>query len=289
MAAPVTTLVEEEEIIQYLHPYLLTLNYEKYAVKLLVIFTALLLFSTLFLVSWIIFSPLAAFRSLRIKEKIFWNLAVVRAVFGVAASVIGAWTIFTHTNYHRDIVFGQTATGSFTMNATIGFFLFECIALITSDIIFHSFSCLLHVHHMFCTIVAAVVTLSEAGYSLSLMSLSLEMSTPFSAVCWILLKSGMGSTKYWLINQMILLHTFHLRSVVECYIWWLTFKEWSIIWKSMPWITFVTGYTALALFTFIATPYWGYKKTLQLANPVDWNFESNARNPVQNGHTTKLE
>lgn len=197
--------------------------------------------------------------------------------------------MFTHTNYTRDMVFGQTATGSFAMNVCLGFFLFECVALTASDIIFHSFSRLLHAHHIFCAIAAAVIIFWEAGYALVLLSLSLEMCTPFTAICWILLKSGMGNSKYWFINQIILIHTFHLRSVVECYIWWLTYKEWTIIWKTMPWMPFVTGYTALALITFIATPYWGYKKTLQLANPQDWNFQSGSKNHINKERVTKVD
>lgn len=201
----------------------------------------------------------------------------------------GAWTIFCHTNYYRDVVYGQTATGSFAMNVTTGFFLFESLTLIVSDLVFATFSRLLHVHHILCAIGSSAIIFSESGYGFTLMALALEMSTPFSAVCWILLKAGLGRTKIWTINQVVLLHAFHLRSVVECYIWWLTYKEWPVIWAAMPWPSFIAGYTALTLFTFIATPYWGYKKTMQLANPTDWNFEQAPGNQVPNGRAHKIE
>ncbi|XP_012942747.1 protein CLN8-like [Aplysia californica] len=201
----------------------------------------------------------------------------------------GAWVVFTPTNHDRDPVFGLSATGTFAMTVTAGFFLFECLALTWSDWTTNSLSKMLHLHHWLSLAGSVTVVLTEAGYTVASRSLTLEMSTPFSALCWMLLKAGLGRSWLWTVNQMVLLHAFHLRSVVECHIWWNTFTHRQAIWADMPWSTFLSVYAALSMFTFMATPYWGYKKTLQMGHPHDWNFENDQDDTLKNGKLAKNE
>jgi ceroid-lipofuscinosis protein 8 len=41
----------------------------------------------------------------------------------------------------------------------------------------------------------------------------------------------------------------------------------------MPMTVFLMLYVQLTLVSLVMTPYWTYKKTAQMINPVDWNFE----------------
>jgi len=65
----------------------------------------------------------------------------------------------------------------------------------------------------------------------------------------------------------------------------------------MPLPIFILLYTQLVLQFFMLTPYWTYKKMMQLFNPVDWNHpETQNRQVFMNGdamngdvRTSKLE
>ena len=55
----------------------------------------------------------------------------------------------------------------------------------------------------------------------------------------------------------------------------------------MPGIMFVILYTQLVLVTCVMTPYWTYKKTVQMINPIDWNFEDSEKTKQMNGSAKK--
>nr|KAG5706406.1 hypothetical protein BaRGS_033167 [Batillaria attramentaria] len=174
----------------------------------------------------------------------------------------------------KDVVFGTTATSSFALCITVGFFLFECGALTVSDAIFKSFSFLLNLHHWLSLVGYSLLIYYGAAHWIGCKGLVLEMSTPFSALCWTLLKAGKERSVVWKANQFLLVHTFHLRSVVECLFWYISYQNWSHIWAHMPLPVFLALYVQLTLVSLVMTPYWTYKKTAQMINPVDWNFES---------------
>ena len=76
---------------------------------------------------------------------------------------------------------------------------------------------------------------------------------------------------------------FHCRMVLTYYMWWVTWCQWEEfnLYVALPQrLLFLTG---LALITVLINPIWTHKKTMQLLNPVDWNF-SNKPAPL-NGPT----
>ena len=121
------------------------------------------------------------------------------------------------------------------------------------------------------TLVAVVHT--ETAHLIGCKGLILEMSTPFSGICWTLLKAGLERSVVWKANQLVLVHTFHLRNVAEVMLWVITWRDWDNIRHNMPVPLLAVLYTNLFLITVFMTPYWTYKKTQQLFSPVDWNFE----------------
>ena len=122
----------------------------------------------------------------------------------------------------------------------------------------------------------SLVIYTGAAHCFGCKALILEMSTPLSALCWALLKAGRERSRLWRANQFLLVHTFHLRSVVECLFWYISYRHWARIWALMPLPVFLTLYALLGLVSLVMTPYWTYKKTAQMINPVDWNFERTA-------------
>lgn len=88
---PLTAIIEKEEIIQYLHPSLLHLDYQRPLVKTAIVLTAVIFYCLVFLCSSLLCRYTHTYRNLRAKEKVFWNLAIIRALFGIFGAVIGEY------------------------------------------------------------------------------------------------------------------------------------------------------------------------------------------------------
>lgn len=77
--------------------------------------------------------------------------------------------------------------------------------------------------------------------------------------------------------------------VLTYYMWWITITHWGEFWTHAAPPHFVLFLTGLALLTFIINPIWTHKKTMQLLNPVDWNFGNKAvpLNGATQGYSVK--
>ncbi|OWF48317.1 protein CLN8-like [Mizuhopecten yessoensis] len=274
-------------LVECIHPSLAEADYQKTSTKLFFICASFIFFGTVYLLSAVFGSLTKTYRNLKSKEKIFWNLAVVRGVYGSFCTVVGVWAIFFDTELLKDPVFSTTPTSYFALATSLGFFVFECGTLLISDMVYKKASVMLNVHHWMALLGFVLLMYLDSAHYFGVRGLLLEMSTPFSAICWTLLKASKAHTLLWKANQFLLVHTFHLRSVVECYIWYVTYQNWERIWSAMPTTMFISLYSQLVLVTFLMTPYWTYKKTQQMITPVDWNFEDSGKNKSENGSVSK--
>lgn len=136
----------------------------------------------------------ATYRSLLAKEKVFWNLAATRAVFGVQSTAAGLWALLGDPVLHADKALGQQNWCWFHVATATGFFLFENVAVHLSNLCFRTFDLFLVVHHLFAFLgfLGSVANL-RAGHYLAMTTLLLEMSTPFTCISWMLLKVGEGT------------------------------------------------------------------------------------------------
>ncbi|CAH1272472.1 CLN8 [Branchiostoma lanceolatum] len=155
-------------LVEAIHPSLGTIEYKQPRVKLVFIGGSLLFFAAVFMVCALASYVIKTYRNLRSREKVFWNLAVVRALYGVFCTVMGSWAIwwdevrkekgfmtsfnsrYVHYSYKvaiQDVAHATTPTGFVTIYVTVGFFLFETIASTTSDLVFGKFNPLLNAHH----------------------------------------------------------------------------------------------------------------------------------------------
>ena len=271
-------------LVEHIHPSLATAAWDRLSVKATYISSAFGFFCVVYVISGALSAASTqAYRNLRTKEKIFWNLAVVRAVYGLFCIVFGTWAIFVDTELVNDVVFATTPTSHFAMTTTVGFFVFECAMILWSDIYYRQYNFLLNLHHWISLFAYSLLIYLGSTHFFGTRGLILEMSTPFSCLCWTLLKADLAHTFLWKANQFLLVHTFHLRSVAECAMWYWTYQNWDRIWAEMPLAMFAFLYTQLTLVTFVMTPYWTYKKTAQMINPVDWNFEDSNKHKNKNG------
>ncbi|XP_054937341.1 protein CLN8 isoform X1 [Physeter macrocephalus] len=136
----------------------------------------------------------ATYRSLGAREQVFWNLAATRAVFGIQGTTVGLRALLLDPVLQADKVLGQQNWCWFHIATATGFFLFENLALHVSNALFRTFDGFLAVHHLFAFLgyLGSVVNL-QAGHYLPMITLLLEMSTPFTCISWMLLKVQAGT------------------------------------------------------------------------------------------------
>ncbi|XP_066538232.1 protein CLN8 [Hoplias malabaricus] len=250
------------------------LNYASWELKLQVIGLGFLFYSLFFLICHILSATLCiTYCSLSAREKVFWDLAATRALFGVQSTVAGLRALTEDSAMFDDKVSGQTGWSWFNVLTAVGFFVFENVALHSSSVVFRTFDLPLAVHHAFAlTGFLGTVAWESVGHYLAMVTLLLEMSTPFTCISWMLLKAGWSQTLFWKVNQWLMIHMFHCRMVLTYYMWWVSWNHWAELCVHVPLPHLLVFFSGLALLTFLINPIWTHKKTMQLLNPVDWNF-----------------
>lgn len=90
-------------------------------------------------------------------------------------------------------------------------------------------------------------------------------------------QAGWAHCAFWRANQWLMIHMFHCRMVLTYYLWWVSWCHWEAINARYPLLPRLLFFTGLALLTVVINPIWTHKKTMQLLNPVDWNFAAPQR------------
>lgn len=215
----------------------------------------------------------STYRSLVAKEKVFWDLAATRAVFGVQSTAAGLWALLVDPVLHADRACGQQNWCWFHIATATGFFLLENVAVHLSNFFFWTWDWFLVLHHLFAFLgFLGSVANVKAGHYLAMTTLLLEVSTPFTCVSWMLLKAGWSDSLLWKVNQWLMVHMFHCRMVLTYHMWWVCFQHWAALASSLYLPHLVLFLCGLGLLTLLINPYWTHKKTQQLLSPVDWNF-----------------
>lgn len=118
-------------------------------------------------------------------------MAATRAVFGVQGSWAGLRALMEDGPVFSDKVRGQAGWSWFTVLTACGFFSFENVALHSSNLVFRCFDAPLAIHHAFALAgFGGTVLCGDVGHFLAIVTLLLEMSTPFTCISWMLLKVG---------------------------------------------------------------------------------------------------
>ncbi|XP_072134391.1 protein CLN8 [Mobula birostris] len=260
------------------------MNYFSWNVRCTLIVAGFMFYFVVFLLSHMFGLALSlTYRSLAAKEKVFWNLAVSRGFFGIQGLVAGLWALLKDPVLWADRMLGQQNWCWFNILTAVGFFLFENAALHGSNVVFKTFDLPLALHHFFAISgFGSVLIWDNVGHYLPMLILLLEMSTPFTCISWIMLKAGFSHMRLWKLNQWLMIHMFHCRMILTYHMWWVCWQDLDKIKLYVPVPQLVVFFAGLFLLTFIINPYWTHKKTLQLFNPVDWNF-AKERSRVANG------
>ncbi|XP_078256044.1 protein CLN8 [Rhinoraja longicauda] len=262
------------------------MNYFSWEVRCPLIAAGFLFYFVVFIFSHVVSLALSlTYRTLAAKERVFWNLAVSRGVFGIQSLVAGLWALLWDPVLQADRVLGQQSWSWFNILTAFGFFTFENAALHGFNVVFRSFDAALALHHFFAvTGFGSVLVWDTVGHYLPMLMLLMEMSTPFTCVSWILLKAGFSHTRLWKVNQWLMIHMFHCRMALTYHMWWVCWQDRDTIQRYVPAPQAAIVFSGLFLLTVIINPYWTRKKTLQLFNPVDWNLATDTK-AVANGGT----
>ncbi|KAM4042543.1 protein CLN8 isoform 1-T2 [Anomaloglossus baeobatrachus] len=285
-------MAAHRDLVAALSSFDFDLDYSSWNTRLILIVGGFLFYVGIFAFGHLASLVLSAtYRSLPAKEKVFWSLAATRAVFGVQSIVTGLNALLIDPVLIADQITGRQSWASFTILMATGFFLFENLALHTSNFVFWTFDILLAVHHIFAFIgYSGAVICTTSGHYLPMVTLLLEMSTPFTCISWMLLKAGWSQTLFWKVNQWIMIHMFHCRMVLTYHMWWVSLYNWDRLVTSVSMLYLAFFFVGMTLVTLILNPYWTYKKTQQLLTPVDWNFDSTSKKSSRDkngGNNTK--
>ena len=207
----------------------------------------------------------------------FWNLAIVRGTYGFIGVFMSVYILFTVDFEANNIATYTTRESTFLLISHLGFFIFEWSAQILFDIKYKTFSSALHVHHLIAFAGYFMVIQSKTNHFLAALGFLLEGSTPFSCICYCLIKAGMEKTLLWKTNQILLVHIFHVRSVLECTMFYKLIVNWTKFQQIPPLVFWHSFFGTLIVMIFL-TPLWTHRKTKQLFNPSDWNTpDANAK------------
>lgn len=261
---------ERGDILVWKFPQLKGLDIDSTKNKAYIIFYGVASCLVLFILCHCLSFNSMTYRNLRAKEKVFWCLNLVRAVFGCVGAFFGCWFTLLDSSLHDDIA-NETNISSFIgLQLFVGFFVFECAALYLSNIVFRSFDPFLAAHHTLSLLGGVLAAYYGKAHFIAMVALLLEMTTPFSCLCWTLIKARLAHHWVWKLNQLILVHLFHCRTTIEIFIAYKTYLQWDKV-VNLPTGLLVFYLLQLSSQLLFITPYWTYKKTQQLSNPIDWN------------------
>ncbi|CAF1533924.1 unnamed protein product [Didymodactylos carnosus] len=204
----------------------------------------------------------------------FWRLACVRGLLGFM-TIWAIRIVFIENDLNTNRIYASTDESWRLMTIMLPYFIFEEGSLLYFDYRFKTFSKELHLHHILAFIGFYFNCYCHTQHFYGLKIFILEMSTPFSCICFCLLKLRMERTLAWKINQLILIYVFHFRTVLELMIWYDIYNDWSYFKEHSPFLQMANVLIGLIALTFWLTPYWTYKKTAQFFHPVDWDLQKN--------------
>ncbi len=198
----------------------------------------------------------------------FWSLAIVRGTYGFFGVISSIYVRCFQNEMFIDTVKSKTDLSYMLILSHFGFFIFEWTAQIYFDIRFSTCNYQLHVHHLIAFIGFAGGCFGDTMHYYGLISFTLELSTPFSCVCYCLIKCKMSDGLLWKVNQALLIHAFHIRNLIEIVMIHDTIKYWTQL-REVPTILFLNWIIGLAAVFLILTPYWTWKKTEQFFTKSD--------------------
>lgn len=212
----------------------------------------------------------------------FWSLAVLRGIYGTYGAIAAFYCRYYDTHLMTHMTDTRTEMSYFLVLSNLGFFVFEIVAQIYFDVHFRTFSKALMLHHIVSLVGFWTTTHEDKGHYYILCGFIIEFSTPFSCICYCLMKSKLENSLAWKANQLVLIHIFHMRTIVEWKMIYDLFYYWSEFGTKMSLVWQINTFIGLFSVGCFLTPYWTYRKTEQFFVRKDWNAGD-----LQNRHSNQ--
>ncbi|KAM4042682.1 protein CLN8-like isoform 1-T2 [Anomaloglossus baeobatrachus] len=263
-------MAAHRDLVAALSSFDFDLDYSSWNTRLILIMAGFLFYVGIF--AFIHFTSLvlsATYRSLPAKDKVTWNTVATRASFGLLCYVAGLNALLIDPVLAADKITGRQGWSAFIILIATGYFLYENIVFFIFNFVFWISNIPSTVHHIIAFIGCfGSVICSTAGHYLTIVSLLLEMATPFTCTSWILIKAGLSETLIWKLDQWFVIHLFHCRMFLTYHLWWVSLYNWDRLVTSVSVFYVTFFFVGLTILTFMLNPYWTYVKTMQLLTPV---------------------
>lgn len=239
-----------------------------------------------FLAHWLSSWISASYPALSTKNKIDWNMAIARGVFGVQCSIAGFWALLIDPVFQADKVYSQQNWSCFHCLVASGCMLLDDVYLLVSNIVFRKCSVTVLLHHLFASgaLLGLIINI-KSGHYLILIGLLLEMITPLNCLSTLLKMTGNANTLLGKVNRWVNLHIQHCRVVLTYHMWWVCISNWNDVVENLGLPYFIVFFMGLSILTFIINPYWIYTSTPWLFGPIDTNSPNTA---LEKGSSGKL-
>ena len=111
-------------------------DFSKGTTQCFAVFGSFCIFTAVYLTSMVVSAPFTTYRILSTREKVFWNLIIVRAVFGAYSSLTSAYCLLVEDELSNDIALATTRLSHVIVCSGVGFFMFECVTFFMSAALF---------------------------------------------------------------------------------------------------------------------------------------------------------
>jgi hypothetical protein len=144
--------------------------------------------------------------------------------------------------------------------AHLGFFIYECGLQTYYDIQIKSFSRDMQIHHLTSLLVYLMCAYFDTNHHFGCFTFILEMVAPVNCIRWVLKKANKKNTFAWKLSNLLYIHLFHTRTILECLIAYETIKYRDDFIRAPP-IQYLYHIFCMVLFLFYLTPYWTFVVT----------------------------
>jgi hypothetical protein len=232
------------------------------------------------------------YRNLHNKDKIRWDLAIVRSVFAFVSAYMSIHTLLGEPELFAEPTTKNNAFSALVFCYTSSFFVWETITLLYLYVFHAVREAPLMLHHILGLIYYSGGLVSGKMHFFGCFALIEEFSAPFTAFGWMLQKAGLEPSILYIYNQVALLLVWvFLRigcdAIIEFRIWNVRYEMLAAFHPSNGFLGVLTATFMMVgnlILVFYLNPYWFYKKFQQLTRAMR---ERNARMSAKTQHHGK--
>eukprot|EP00128_Syssomonas_multiformis_P010327 Colp12_sorted_trinity150504_noHs@29696 len=172
------------------------------------------------LATWISTALVDGYKSLERKDRQRWGISTVRALYGMGATITSFFLLWDG-KIITDLVKARTWHSDVLMAVSVGFFVFECIAMVYMLKRHNIYDFPLWLHHILCLMGFTLYMRSGSFHFFAVLGLIQESSAFFTSLDWMLLKVGKNTSLVYVANQVVSVSLWVVLRVFNDIVAWL--------------------------------------------------------------------